>query len=65
MKSYDPLTRTGVVLDDSGTDVPLADGALEGSVFFLLRQGQRVVYDAVEVAGLTYAARVRLGHDGR
>lgn len=65
VKSYDPITKTGVVLDDSGTDVPLADDALEGSIFHFLRQGQRVVYDGVEVAGLTYATLVRLGHDGR
>lgn len=64
IKSYDPITKTGVVLDDSGTDVPLAEDALEDSIFVVVRQGQRVVYDPVEVAGAPQATRLRLGHDG-
>lgn len=61
VKSYDPLTGGGFVLNDDGNTVALADDALEGSIFLMLRQGQRVVYDAVERGGTTVATRLRLG----
>lgn len=61
VKSYDPITGGGFVLSDDGTTVALADDALEGSIFVMLRQGQRVVYDAVERGGATLATRLRLG----
>lgn len=61
VKTYDPITGGGFVLSDDGTTVPLAEDALEGSIFQMLRQGQRVVYDPVEREGLTLATRLRLG----
>ncbi|MBX7160760.1 MAG: cold shock domain-containing protein [Acidimicrobiia bacterium] len=61
VKTYDPTTGGGFVLADDGTTVPLADDALDGSIFLMLRQGQRVVYDTVERGGLTLATRLRLG----
>lgn len=64
VNSYDPITGAGLILDDSGEDVPLADDALEGSLFRVLRQGQRVNYDKVEVDGTILATRVRFGHGG-
>ncbi|MCC7076585.1 MAG: cold-shock protein [Acidimicrobiia bacterium] len=64
VNSYDPITGAGLILDDSGEDVPLADDALEGSLFRVLRQGQRVNYDRVEVDGTILATRVRFGHGG-
>ena len=46
VKSYDPGSGVGVVICDSDLDeYDLAAGALEGSVFRMLRQGQRVVFD--------------------
>ena len=43
IKSYDPVTGDGVVLCDTDlADYELAPGALEGSIFRMLRQGQRV-----------------------
>lgn len=43
IKSYDPLTGDGVVLCDTDLrEYDLAADALEGSVFRMLRQGQRV-----------------------
>jgi CspA family cold shock protein len=46
VKSYDPGTRTGtVVADTDRAEYELAANALEGSIFRLLRQGQRVVFD--------------------
>lgn len=46
IKSYDPGTGDGVILRDTDlSELDLAPGALEGSVFRMLRQGQRVVFD--------------------
>ena len=46
VKSYDPVTRQGVLLRDNPerTEYDLADDALHGSIFRMLRQGQRVVF---------------------
>jgi len=52
IKAYDPVTRDGLVVADSA-DMPefeLAADALEGSVFRMLRPGQRVVFDLVDMA---------------
>ncbi len=52
IKSYDPSTGDGVVLCDTNLgEYDLAANALVGSIFRMLRQGQRVVFD--------------LDHDGR
>lgn len=46
IKSYDPGTGDGVVVRDTDfSEYDLAEKALEGSVFRMLRQGQRVVFD--------------------
>ena len=46
VKMFDPSTKEGiVVLDADRSEVVLADGALRNSIFRLLRQGQRVVFD--------------------
>ena len=46
IKSYDPGTRDGVVMSERDfAEYDLAANALEGSVFRMLRQGQRVVFD--------------------
>ncbi len=60
VKSYDPATRQGVLLrdDPARSEYDLADDALVGSVFRMLRQGQRVIFDVTE-EGL--ATTVRLG----
>lgn len=43
IKSYDPVTRDGVVVCDADLrEFDLAVGALDGSLFRMLRQGQRV-----------------------
>lgn len=62
VKSYDPMTRQGVVLrdDPARTEYDLADNALAGSVFRMLRQGQRVIFD-VTAGGL--ATTIRLGSE--
>ncbi|MFT5530259.1 MAG: cold shock CspA family protein [Candidatus Poriferisodalaceae bacterium] len=61
IKSYDPNTKTGVVVDDrERAEHELSPTALEGSVFRMLRQGQRVIFDLDE-RGL--ATQLRLGSE--
>lgn len=46
IKSYDPSTGDGVVLTDTDlSEFDLAANALDGSVFRMVRQGQRVIFD--------------------
>lgn len=46
VKSFDPASGEGIVVCDSDrSEHLLASGALRGSVFRMLRQGQRVVFD--------------------
>jgi CspA family cold shock protein len=61
IKSYDPGSGDGVVLCDTDfQEYDLAADALVGSVFRMLRQGQRVVFD---VDGDGRATRLRLGSE--
>lgn len=65
VKVYDPETGIGVIRRDDGDDVLLQPGSLEGSLFRMLRQGQRVVFDATEVDGSLVAGNLRFGADGQ
>jgi CspA family cold shock protein len=61
IKAYDPTTRDGVVVVDTDlAEYDLAPNALEGSVFRMLRQGQRVVFDLDD---RRQATRLRLGSE--
>jgi hypothetical protein len=61
IKSYDPGSGDGVVVCDSDLrEYDLAPGALDGSVFRMLRQGQRVVFD---LDGSGRAAALSLGSE--
>lgn len=61
VKAYDPSNGEGVLLRDTDlTEIELAADALDGSVFRMLRQGQRVVFDLDEDG---YATRLRLGSE--
>ncbi|MCZ6629787.1 MAG: cold shock domain-containing protein [Actinobacteria bacterium] len=65
VKTYDPVTGAGIVVRDiDRSEVYLRPGSLEGSVFRMLRQGQRILFDSVEDDGLTFVSSVRLGQDG-
>ncbi len=64
VKVYDPATGIGVIRRDDGDEVLLQPGSLEGSLFRMLRQGQRVVFDATEVDGSLVANNLRFGADG-
>lgn len=61
IKSYDPVSKAGVVMRDTDrSEYDLADNALDGSVFRMLRQGQRVVFD---LDPESRATRLRLGSE--
>jgi CspA family cold shock protein len=46
IRTYDPTTGEGVVVCDTDrAELTLAGDALEGSLFRMLRQGQRVVFE--------------------
>ena len=61
IKSYDPGTGEGVIVRDTDrTEYELAENALKGTIFRMLRQGQRVIFD-VDSGGR--AVRLRLGSE--
>ena len=61
VKSYDPTSGDGIVISDTTlADYDLATDALAGSIFRMLRQGQRVLFD-VDASGR--ATRLRLGSE--
>jgi CspA family cold shock protein len=61
IKSYDPRTRDGVVVSDRDfVEYELSQTALEGSIFRMLRQGQRVIFD-LDAEGM--ATGLRLGSE--
>ena len=58
---FDPATREGIVVRDTDrTEIVLAENALQGSIFRMLRQGQRIVFDVDEQ---DLAVRVRAGSE--
>ena len=61
IKAYDPVSKLGVVVCDTDlADYDLASDALDGSIFRMLRQGQRVVFD---LDAADRATRLRLGSE--
>jgi CspA family cold shock protein len=61
IKSYDPGTKEGVLVRDTDrAEYDLAPTALDGSIFRLLRQGQRVIF---ELDGDSRATHLRLGSE--
>jgi CspA family cold shock protein len=61
IKSYDPTTATGVVITDTDlSEFDLSADALAGSIFRMVRQGQRVVFE-LDAEGR--ATRLRLGSE--
>jgi cold shock CspA family protein len=61
IKAYDPATGDGLVMCDTDmNDYELAANALEGSIFRMVRQGQRVVF---ELDGAGRATTIRLGSE--
>lgn len=65
VKTYDPVTGVGIVVRDTDrAEVYLRPGSLQNSVFRTLRQGQRIVFDAVEEDGRSYITLLGFGQDG-
>jgi len=61
IKSYDPVSGDGVVVRDTDlSEIDLAANALEGSLFRMLRQGQRVNF---VLDGEGRATALRLGSE--
>lgn len=61
IKSYDPTSGTGVVITDTDlAEFDLSADALAGSIFRMVRQGQRVVFE-LDADGR--ATRLRLGSE--
>lgn len=58
IKSYDPSSGDGIVVRDTDlAELDLASNALEGSIFRMVRQGQRVIFD-LDTEGRATALRL-------
>ncbi len=61
VKAYDPTSGDGVIMCDSDMkDYELAPNALDGSIFRMLRQGQRVVF---QLNDKQQAAQISMGSE--
>ncbi len=61
IKSYDPASGDGIVIRDTDlSEYDLSPAALVGSLFRMLRQGQRVIFDLDDGGRAT---RLRLGSE--
>ena len=61
IKAFDPSSGDGVVIRDTDmSEYNIAADALEGSIFRMLRQGQRVLF-SLNTAG--HATKIRLGSE--
>ena len=64
IKSYDPNTGVGIVLDEeTRQDLVLNSDSLNGSIFITLRQGQRVNYTKIESEGEVKITKIKIGQD--
>ena len=65
VKTYDPVTGVGVVvLDEDQSEVYLRPGSLQGSIFRMLRQGQRILFDLESDGDDRYVTAVKVGQSG-
>jgi CspA family cold shock protein len=65
VKTYDPVTGVGVVvLDEDKSEVYLRPGSLQGSIFRMLRQGQRILFDLESEDDNRYVTSIRVGQSG-
>ena len=64
IKSYDPNTGLGIVLDEeTREDLVLDSESLKESIFITLRQGQRINYTKIESDGEIKITKVKIGQD--
>ena len=65
VKTYDPVTGVGVVvLDEDQSEVYLRPGSLNGSIFRMLRQGQRILFDLETEDDRQYVTSIKVGQSG-
>lgn len=68
IKAYDPASGDGVVVSDTDlSEYNLAPNALEGSIFRMVRQGQRVVFvldEAGRATSLSLGSESDMGTPG-
>jgi CspA family cold shock protein len=65
VKTYDPVTGVGVVvLDEDQSEVYLRPGSLDGSIFRMLRQGQRILFDLETEDDRHYVTSIKVGQSG-
>jgi CspA family cold shock protein len=68
VKAFDPSTGDGVVIAEADLqEYDLAPGALANSVFRMLRQGQRVIFELDErrlATGLSLGSEIDMGTPG-
>ena len=61
VKAYDPASGDGVIMCDTDmNDYELAPNALDGPIFRMLRQGQRVVF---QLNDKKQAAQISMGSE--
>jgi CspA family cold shock protein len=61
IKAYDPSNGDGLIMSDTDlNDYEMAANALDGSIFRMLRPGQRVIFDFDEDGRAT---QLRLGSE--
>lgn len=62
VRSYDSVTRTGIlVADDGETTFPIDSASIETSMFRFLRPGQRVTFDLEDEGGESRTRNLRIG----
>jgi cold shock CspA family protein len=62
VKSYDSITRTGVLVSDDGTtEYEIDSEAMDAGMFRFLRPGQRVTFELVDADGGQKARNLRIG----
>ena len=62
VKSYDPNSRSGIVLlDTDKTEVYIQPGSLKDSIFITLRQGQRINFEIENVEDNQVIKNVKIG----
>jgi CspA family cold shock protein len=65
VKTYDPVTGVGVVvLDEDQSEVYLRPGSLQGSIFRMLRQGQRILFDLETEDDRRSVTSIKVGQSG-
>ena len=62
VKSYDSLTKKGVLISDDGsTEYPFDPEAIDQGMFRFLRPGQRVTFELDEIGQEKRAVNLRIG----